>query len=46
MEGVARGLVDMGRGLRAAQSGLVRSYAFAMVAGAAVIGVIFVLTMR
>ena len=46
MEGVARGLLDMGRGLRTAQSGLVRSYAFAMVAGAAVVGVIFVLAMR
>jgi NADH-quinone oxidoreductase subunit L len=46
MEGVARSLVDAGRGLRAVQSGLVRAYAFAMIAGAAVIGVIFVLAMR
>ena len=46
MEGVARSLVDAGRGLRATQSGLVRAYAFAMIAGAAVLGVIFVLAMR
>ena len=43
---VARVLTDFGRGLRAAQTGLVRSYAFAMVAGAAIVGVIFVLAMR
>jgi NADH-quinone oxidoreductase subunit L len=46
MQGVARSLVDAGRGLRAAQSGLVRAYAFAMIAGAAVLGVILVLAMR
>ncbi len=46
MEGVARSLVDAGRGLRVAQSGLVRAYAFAMIAGAAVLGVIFTLAMR
>ena len=46
MEGVARSLVDAGRGLRAAQSGLVRAYAFAMIAGAAILGVIFTLAMR
>jgi NADH-quinone oxidoreductase subunit L len=43
---VARVLTDFGRGLRAAQTGLVRSYAFAMVAGAAIVGLIFVLAMR
>ena len=46
MEGVARSLIDAGRGLRAAQSGLVRAYAFAMIAGAAILGVIFTLAMR
>jgi NADH-quinone oxidoreductase subunit L len=46
VEAVARSLVDAGRGLRLAQSGLVRAYAFAMIAGAAVIGVIFTLAMR
>jgi NADH-quinone oxidoreductase subunit L len=43
---VARALTGFGRGLRAAETGLVRSYAFAMVLGAAVVGVIFVLAMR
>jgi NADH-quinone oxidoreductase subunit L len=46
VEGVARSLVDAGRGLRAVQTGLVRAYAFAMIAGAAILGVIFVLAMR
>jgi NADH-quinone oxidoreductase subunit L len=46
VEGVARSLVDAGRGLRLVQSGLVRAYAFAMIAGAVVIGVIFTLAMR
>jgi NADH-quinone oxidoreductase subunit L len=46
MEGVARSLVDAGRGLRAVQTGLVRAYAFAMIAGAAILGVIFTLAMR
>jgi NADH-quinone oxidoreductase subunit L len=46
MEGVARSLVDAGRGLRSAQTGLVRSYAFAMIAGAAVLGAIFILAIR
>jgi len=46
VEGVARALVDAGRGLRGAQTGLVRSYAFAMIAGTAVIGVIFALALR
>jgi hypothetical protein len=43
---VARSLVDAGKGLRAAQTGLVRSYAFAMIAGAAILGIIFTLAMR
>jgi NADH-quinone oxidoreductase subunit L len=46
MEGVARSLIETGRGLSWAQSGLVRAYAFAMVAGAAVIGVVFILALR
>jgi NADH-quinone oxidoreductase subunit L len=46
LEGAARALAGAGRGLRAAQTGLVRSYAFAMVAGAAVLGVVFVLALR
>jgi len=46
MVGAVRALTDAGRGLRAAQTGLVRSYAFAMVAGAAVVGVVFVLALR
>ena len=46
VEGVARSLIDAGRGLRGAQTGLVRSYAFAMIAGTAVIGVIFALALR
>ena len=46
VEGVARSLVDAGKGLRAAQTGLVRSYAFAMIAGAAILGIIFALAMR
>ena len=46
LEGVVRGVIDTGRGLRVVQSGLVRSYAFAMVAGVVAIGVIFSLAMR
>jgi NADH-quinone oxidoreductase subunit L len=46
MEGVARSLVDVGRGLRVVESGLVRAYAFAMIAGAAVLGIVFALAMR
>ena len=46
LQGVARALAGAGRGLRAAQSGLVRSYAFAMVAGAAIVGVVFMLAQR
>jgi NADH-quinone oxidoreductase subunit L len=46
VEGVARSLVELGRGLRGVQTGLVRAYAFAMIAGAALVGVIFTLAMR
>ena len=46
VEGVARSIVEFGRGLRVVQTGLVRSYAFAMIAGAAVVGVIFTLAVR
>jgi len=46
VEGVVRGFLDMGRGLRAAQTGLVRSYVFAMIAGLVAVGVIFSLAMR
>ncbi len=44
--GVARGTVLFGRGLRAAQTGLVRTYAFAMVAGVAILGALFFLVIR
>jgi len=44
--GVARALAGAGRDLRAAQTGLVRTYAFAMIAGVAIVGVIFVLALR
>jgi NADH-quinone oxidoreductase subunit L len=37
---------DAAIGLRAAQTGLVRTYAFAVVAGLAVVGVIFILVLR
>jgi NADH-quinone oxidoreductase subunit L len=43
---VVRGLIEGGEGLRVLQSGLVRAYAFAMVAGAAVVGLIFILATR
>jgi NADH-quinone oxidoreductase subunit L len=46
LEAVVRGLIDTGRGLRAAQTGLVRSYAFAMIAGLVTVGIIFSLAMR
>ena len=46
MEGVVRGVIDTGRGLRVVQTGLVRSYVFAMVAGVVAVGVIFSLVMR
>lgn len=44
--GAARTAVLIGRGLRLAQSGLVRTYVFAMVAGVAILGVVFVLVIR
>ena len=46
MEAVVRGVIDTGRGLRVVQSGLVRAYVFAMVAGVVALGVIFSLVMR
>ena len=46
VEGVVRGVIDTGRGLRVVQTGLVRSYAFAMVAGVVAVGIIFSLAMR
>ena len=44
--GAARAAVLVGRGLRLAQSGLVRTYVFAMVAGVAILGVVFILVIR
>jgi NADH-quinone oxidoreductase subunit L len=46
IEGVVRTVIDAGRGLRTVQSGLVRSYAFAMIGGVAVVGAVLVLAMR
>jgi NADH-quinone oxidoreductase subunit L len=46
IEGVVRAVIDSGRGLRTVESGLVRSYAFAMIAGVAVVGAVLVLAMR
>lgn len=46
MEATVRSLLETGRGLRVAQSGLVRSYAFAMIAGVVAVGVIFSLAVR
>ena len=46
MEGAVRVLLDAGRGLRTVQSGLVRGYVFAMIAGAALLGVIVSLAVR
>jgi epoxyqueuosine reductase QueG len=46
IEGVVRTVIDAGRGLRTVESGLVRSYAFAMIAGVAVVGAVLVLAMR
>ncbi|MGB3099573.1 MAG: NADH-quinone oxidoreductase subunit L [Solirubrobacterales bacterium] len=46
VEGVVRGVIDTGRGLRVVQTGLVRSYAFAMVAGVVAVGIIFSLAVR
>jgi len=44
--GTARAAVIGGRGLRAMQSGLIRTYAFAMIAGVVVLGVIATLVIR
>jgi NADH-quinone oxidoreductase subunit L len=46
LSAVVTGLLDAGRGLRRLQSGLVRSYAFAMIAGVAIVGVIVSLAVR
>ena len=46
LEGAARGVVDVGRGLAVLQSGLVRGYVLAMVIGVAVVGIIFSLAVR
>ena len=46
LEGTARGVVDIGRGLAVLQSGLVRGYVLAMVAGVAIIGIVFSLAVR
>ena len=46
LEGAARGVVDVGRGLAVLQSGLVRGYVLAMVAGVAIVGLIFSLAVR
>jgi NADH-quinone oxidoreductase subunit L len=46
LEGVVRGMADAARGLRTAQTGLVRSYAFVMIAGVVTLGVIFSLALR
>jgi NADH-quinone oxidoreductase subunit L len=43
VEGLVVGLVGAARGLSALQSGLVRAYAFAMIAGTALVGAIFAL---
>jgi NADH-quinone oxidoreductase subunit L len=44
--GTARAAVIGGRSLRAMQSGLIRTYAFAMIAGVVVLGVIAILVIR
>ena len=46
IEATVRSLLDAARGLAAAQTGLVRSYAFAMIAGVVALGVIFSLAIR
>jgi NADH-quinone oxidoreductase subunit L len=46
MESTVRTLMETGRGLRVAQSGLVRAYVFAMIAGVVAVGVIFSLAVR
>jgi NADH-quinone oxidoreductase subunit L len=46
IEGVVRTVVDAGRGLRIVESGLVRSYAFAMIGGVAIVGAVLALALR
>jgi NADH-quinone oxidoreductase subunit L len=46
IEGVVRSVVDVGRGLRVAESGLVRAYAFAMIGGVAIVGAVLALAIR
>jgi NADH-quinone oxidoreductase subunit L len=43
---VVHTVVDAGRGLRVVESGLVRAYAFAMIAGVAIVGAVLALAMR
>jgi hypothetical protein len=37
------GMIGAARGLSVLQTGLIRSYAFAMIAGAAILGIVFAL---
>ena len=46
IEGVVRTVVDLGRGMRIAESGLVRAYAFAMIGGVAIVGAVLALAIR
>jgi NADH-quinone oxidoreductase subunit L len=46
VEGVVLGVVGAARGLSALQSGLIRSYAFAMIAGVAILGAVLALAVR
>jgi NADH-quinone oxidoreductase subunit L len=46
VEAVVAGVANAARGLSALQTGLVRSYAFAMIAGVAVVGAILALAVR
>ncbi|WP_217914338.1 NADH-quinone oxidoreductase subunit L [Miltoncostaea marina] len=46
VEGTVRSLIGTARGLSVLQSGLVRSYAFAMVAGVAVLGAVLAVAVR
>ncbi|MGD9696656.1 MAG: NADH-quinone oxidoreductase subunit L [Thermoleophilia bacterium] len=46
LEAVAASLAGAARGLRALQSGLVRSYAFAMIAGGAILAAVLILVTR
>jgi NADH:ubiquinone oxidoreductase subunit 5 (subunit L)/multisubunit Na+/H+ antiporter MnhA subunit len=46
VEGVVASLIGSARGLSALQTGLVRSYAFAMIAGVAVLGAVLALAVR